>query len=267
MKFAPQHWGLGPNYEVDELQEKKGFVIGIELEIESIISNDNLVLKNLYNVYIDKDHSLRNNGYEYKFPPMDMETCIEAFKDTHKKLKLGKDPFSDRTSIHVHVNCRDLSAIQLRELVLKYALVEPLFFNFVGDVRKNSIFCVPLNYTYLPDVYKKEIANMVKEWHKYTAFNIVPLGQFGTMEFRHLFGTADVTVFTTWLKAIRDLFNIVRENPEQSILSDLAAGATAAELAKQICPTFAAEYSSNHLNVLLQNNLLDVKLASGGFYK
>lgn len=266
MSFVINHWGHGPS-KADIIQKDTGFCVGVELEIESIKNYGNLQENNTYDIVIDKDHSLRNNGHEFKTPPLSFDDAVKAFIDVHDKVAIGKDAFSDRTSIHVHVNCRDLEAVQLREIVLLYALLEPLYFNFVGEVRKNSIFCVPLNYTYLPDVYKKDITNMVKEWHKYTAFNIVPLGQFGTIEFRHLFGTGNTKIFVTWLNAIRDLFNFIREHKGFSILSILADGVSAADIAKTVCPTLTTGTSSTFLNDLLKNNLLDVKLASGGFYK
>lgn len=267
MSWAVEQYELSSFSPADKVQTETGFCCGVEYEIEHIISASKLNDNNIFGINIDKDHSLRNNGHEFKTPPLSFDNSLKAFDEVHAKVEYGNTAFTDRTSIHVHVNCRDLEPQSLREVVLCYALVEPLFLEYVGNVRKNSIFCVPLNYTYLPDIYKKSIDQMIKEWHKYTAFNIVPLKQFGTMEFRHLFGTNNKEVFRKWLTAIRNVFDFIRNNPEFSILQELNQGETAATLARQICPTFSSGKTDFYLNETLKNTLLDVKLAGGGFYK
>ena len=44
--------------------------------------------------------------------------------------------------------------------------------------------------------------NNIYNWNKYTALNLKPLNQHGTIEFRHLYGTWDKKVIITWTNLI-----------------------------------------------------------------
>lgn len=260
-----KQFGLESNYHIPP--GSKEFYCGCEFEIESVvkISED---VKALFGIEVD--NSLRNNGREFKTLPIDFGTAINLFDILHKGLSLGKDPFSDRTSIHVHVNVRQFEPTQLRQMVLCYALLEPLFFHFVGEERKNSIYCVPLNYTYMPSIYKDDLAGMRKKWHKYTAFNLKPIAAepdspgLGTVEFRHLYGTADKKVFSKWLTAIHNLYTFINNTPNFNIIEEIKTGKSAAQFAKQIIPTLAFGLADFQINEMCKDTMLDVKLSVGG---
>jgi hypothetical protein len=241
----------------------KDFVCGCEFEIEDILSFGDVE----HYTDIVNDGSLRD-GKEFRTHPCTYEKTIELFTRLHSTLKLGKQPFSERTSIHVHVNIRELELPQARQLILLYALFEPLFFEYVGHTRKNSIFCVPLNYTYLPSIYKQSAIHLKEKWHKYTAFNIVPMGPgpeapgFGTVEFRHLYGTNNVEVFQTWLSAIKELYIAIALNPGFNILKAIEGDIV--ELAHATIPTLARRHSAEYIREICADTLLDVKLSGGG---
>lgn len=244
----------------------KQFIAGIEYEIEAIEGYGDIGQEGIFT--IETDHSLRNNGREFKTIPMSFQKHLEAFKSLHRRLLLNNNPFSERTSIHVHVNVRELEINQVRQLILCYALLEPLFFEFVGETRKNSIFCVPLNYTYLPNLYKGTTQTMHEKWHKYTAFNILPLNGFGTVEFRHMYGTNDFEKFHTWLKSLKELYDFIVENDSFDLIKELERGgghlSGLSTIAQAIVPTLTEGFSPAELNVLLEDTLLDVKLSVGG---
>ena len=249
--------------------DKEEFICGCEFEIESVKSQiDHPAIQ------IVEDHSLRNSGYEYKTSPNNYKTTLELFDFIHKNLKLGAEPFSHRTSIHVHVNVRNLPVATVRQLVLAYALFEPVFFKFVGPEREHNIFCVPLSFTTMPSLYKKDIKYMHGAWHKYTAFNILPLGMgknsdhgLGTIEFRHLYGTNNREVFQKWLLALKQLYDFFNENRDFDVTNALEKGETPASLLHTIIPIFAKEYEGTPINSLCQDSLLDVKLSCGGLAK
>lgn len=241
------------------------FICGVEYEIESIKE------QRAEGFFVEVDNSLRNNGLEFKSPPHTYEESLAGFKYLHGSIKTGPNPFSDRTSIHVHVNCSQLTPKEVREFILLYALFEPIFFEFVGPVRQGSIFCVPLYYTYLPSQYKGDIKKMHAAWHKYTAFNICPLGPgkdgtqaLGTIEFRHLYGTDNYEVFETWLSAIKELYEYIATTDNFSIIEQLKAGDTPYALLCKAIPTFAKKYSQALVNHLCEDTIIDVKLSTGG---
>jgi hypothetical protein len=245
------------------------FLCGTEYEIEDVKANG----INSPFLHTAVDNSLRNNGIEVKTNPVSFEQSLELFDVVHSQLKLGKEPFTDRTSIHVHINIQALSLEEVRQLVLTYALFEPLFFKFVGPIRQGSIYCVPLSYTYLPSHYKQPIQELWKRWQKYTAFNISPMcaGKdgvegLGTIEFRHLYGTGDKKVYQTWLSAIKELYTFIEQNDGFNIIKEIERDLSPKDLLAHIIPTFYTLYKDD-VNSLCVNSLLDVKLSTGGLTK
>ena len=266
MTTIQQYYGL---YQNDYIPTgSKEFYCGCEFEIESIKKIPDILKKHFI---VDVDHSLRNNGHEFKTFPVTYDKALELFKMLHQHLVLSDayDPFSERTSIHVHVNVAHFETEQLRQMVLAYALLEPLFFHYVGDVRKGSIFCVPLNYTYMPSVYKQPLDKMVEKWHKYTAFNLMPIKPqpdapgLGTVEFRHLYGTSDPAVFTTWLTAIKQLYTWFVVNPTYNVIDAISSGETPYSLATKMIPMLAV-LGPTATNEMCKDTMLDVKLSVGG---
>jgi hypothetical protein len=261
MTTIRDHFELGMPSDVSRFKPRE-FITGVEYEIEAIKGFGNL--QEQMCLAIVEDNSLRNNGREIKTSPMTYEEQLGWFKTIHSQLNLGKDPFSDRTSIHVHVNVRDLTLPEVRQLILCYALLEPLFFEFVGPVRKGSIFCVPLNYTYIPSLYNKPVQGLIEKWHKYTAFNILPMSSFGTVEFRHMYGTGDFELFRHWLTAIRELYTFIESSKDFDLIKALEKGLSTYDLAISIVPILANLHSKANIIELLNDTLLDVKLSVGG---
>lgn len=189
--------------------QAKEFIAGVELEIEDVQN-----FKKDIEWAIENDGSLRNNGKEFISPPLDRASLVKGFKDIHAALvhdKKNPKPFTERTSIHVHVNCLDLTQHQTRSIIMWYALFEPIFFAMVSPNRRNNIHCVGLDQTLVSEHYRRTIPIMVQKWSKYTALNVLPLKPQGTIEFRHMEGHADADRFADWLLILENLWQYGRE--------------------------------------------------------
>jgi hypothetical protein len=237
-----------------------GPLFGLELEIEDILGwkEDNFIGSH---VDVVNDGSLRNNGKEFILPPFSYSDCINGFNSVHAELNLGIKPFSERTSIHVHVNCSNLTVKEILAFIHLYIITEPLWMKFVGPKRANSIFCVPLYTTTLPLYYNRGLKVMHGNWHKYTAFNILPLSKLGTIEFRHLYGTSDAYVFTTWLSAINELMKYVRSTPDFNVIDILMKDNIVNIARKLFTPEFLHNMYDDEINELCNPTMLDLKLA------
>jgi len=172
--------------------------IGIEVETENI--KDDAFINHFW--YSKEDNSLRNYGIEFTSKPLTMEEIEPALNYLVNQLSIKNKPdMSPRTSIHVHVNCRKFTWEQIKTITLLYAIFEHHFYNIVGKNRENSIFCVPLYKTeYLNTLFNIKIDNIT--WSKYCGINLLPLIQFGTIEFRHLYGTLDINTILRWIDNI-----------------------------------------------------------------
>jgi hypothetical protein len=243
---------------------KNGFLIGCEFEVEGIAHFDQTWL-NTHGVAMTEDPSLRQyqgRAYEFITKPITQEKAVEIHDNLYNKGKLefAGDPTSDRCSIHVHVNFSDLTMAKTRQFILLYALLEPLFFQMTDETRQNNIYCVPLSFTPLNKYYPYEnLGMLVERWSKYTAFNLLPLGKQGSIEFRHLQGTANNAVFAGWVEAIHRLYKVNNQVLLHPGFDQEMIEAIAQKVFGNILP--ASELSGNTLLKKLENTYLDVKLA------
>lgn len=197
--------------------------VGIEVEVEGVLNNSSIEMLEVdedgntrflwRNV---EDGSLRNNGREFVSLPVKGDNIPFALDVLSKHLKTNTHckghEFSDRTSVHIHMNALDLTIEQTMNVMLTYIIVEPLLYKFCGGSRHKNIFCVPLNQTSLAGYIQEVISHgltgrsdyfaCINSWKKYTGFNMRPLRTQGTIEFRHMVGTMDVDKLLLWINLI-----------------------------------------------------------------
>jgi hypothetical protein len=242
-------WGIGGGIYADH------FIAGVELEIESIADYVTLPMWK-----VETDGSLRNEGREFISPPLNRTSLVEDFKEIHATLEHFNEfpKFSERTSIHAHINCLDLTQQQTKSIVLWYALFEPVFFLLVDPARRNNIHCVGLDQTMLSDHYKKSFPLLVSKWSKYTALNLKPLETQGTIEFRHMEGHDDAIRFGNWLQVLESLWEYGKNNIlTKHSLSDEAV----LKAFDAIFATHPIHSIRGNVKELVSDNLVDIKLA------
>ena len=186
------------------------FIAGVELEIESF---DHASFPHGWK--LEEDGSLRNHGMEIISCPSTLDNLVDGFSFVHGNSIFfsEEEKFSPRTSIHVHVNCLNQTMDETKNIILWYALFEPVFFAMCDPARRHNIHCVGLEQTILSEYYKRSLSYMVGKWSKYTALNIKPLETQGTIEFRHMEGHDDVGRFAEWLTTIKNLWTLGQEVP------------------------------------------------------
>ena len=197
-------------------------IIGIEVEAENIIYMDPNITLGWWSIH--DDSSLRNNGKEFKSFPMSCQYAFPALEFLFKYLNSNID-FSKRTSIHIHVNMRGLTISQLASIFITYVAVENLLFKFAGLHRRSNIYCVPISETDLldsqPSDWEGILANLGNTWHKYSALNLLPLINMGTIEFRHLPGVSDVNKICQWVSLIVNLKLIGQKTAYKDLLNQI----------------------------------------------
>lgn len=248
-------FGTGGHYAT-----KSGFIASLECELEGI-RNPTV---SVYGFVGKKDGSLRNNGYEYVSDVgRDREALLETFKGLHRSLTFfeKEDPFSHRTSTHVHVNVSPMDIAHVKNMLLLYALFEEFFFSMVKPYRRDNIHCVPLTDTYLPKDYGKPFDTLVGKWSKYTAFNIKPVGQFGSVEFRHLHGTGDAEELNTWLHVLENLWKLCQKvKINQDTIADPGTRTEWFDLL--FFPSSSVMSLRGSMPNIIRNSLIDVKFST-----
>lgn len=199
-------------------------MVGIEIEVENITTS----LHPLAYWDIKTDGSLRNNGVELVSVPLQIKQVQLALEHVYNVLTANNKPdFSNRTSVHIHVNCRDLTQNQIYNFILLYALFEKHFYSLAGNKRMNSIFCVPLFRTNQLNVLDNVVYGLSSNWHKYCGINLLPLYQnqvtqgYGTIEFRHLYGTSNQREILEWINDIMCLRKYACEVSKDDLLKNI----------------------------------------------
>jgi hypothetical protein len=212
--------------------------VGIEVEIENVryeFSSDGpMSPNNSYFIgcdnngslpylhehwYIVRDNSLRN-GVEFIFNgPKKGPAIIKSLSDLKKFFRVFRREgrpvrASDRCSIHVHLDVRDLDEIELNRLIMIYVLVERLLFAYVSPSRLKNNYCRPvtdssfkhilnsINTKANPSEFNDAISVIRSNCDKYSALNLLPIQSYGTVEFRHHQGTDDMDEVLDWVNIL-----------------------------------------------------------------
>lgn len=235
------------------------FIAGLECEIECIPASKHTSFGHFQ---CKEDHSLRNNGWEYVSAPLERDALINQFVDLQKWLKLDpkKPAFSERTSVHVHVNVSSLTLKQAKNMLLLYALYEEPFFSMVKPERRTNIHCVPLTETHLPGRYNANIMVLRDIWSKYAATNLTRLSDLGTIEFRHHHGTSNAEEITTWIKVLDNLWSLSRQVviDEESLSNPTRIYSWFDAIFN---PSQKTMMLGGQLHNIIQNSLIDVKFS------
>lgn len=185
---------------------------GIEVEVEGVN------LPQLNNGYwsTHEDGSLRGEAHEY------VTKGAVAFENIGKALKSLNNSFerkgsvlnlSFRTSVHVHMNVREIDVNKIGAIIYTYYLYEELLVQFCGADRIGNRFCLRLRdseeiVTTVINAFKDDFKRLDPNQLKYSALNLAPIRSYGSLEFRAMRGTVDVETLTTWISLLNCLKNI-----------------------------------------------------------
>ena len=213
-------------------------IIGIEIETENILYE--YFVTHFWNV--KEDHSLRNNGVEFTSKPLEQIEIEPALHYLKRQLEVKNKPdMSPRTSVHIHVNCRDFTWDQIKTIILLYSIFEHHFYNIAGKNRENSIFCVPLYKTeFIKNLLNSNLEHLI--WSKYCGINILPLMNFGTIEFRHLYGTLDPLTILEWIDNIGCLISYATKTNFKNLVNKIENMNSDSSYAKLYTTIFGEKY-------------------------
>lgn len=251
-----EYLGLNPvnpytNSKATELQcADPSLLMGLELEIENVPNWEDMGVAGVTSV---EDGSLRNNGREFLTKPATFSVAYNILHRFFEKNKLTADNYSERTSVHVHANCQDLTKEQLAAVCMLYQVFEKLFYAFIGEERDRNIFCIPwdqtlITYSTIDAVLGAKGIHSLKSWQKYTGLNLLPLFSLGTIEFRHMAGTNDLEKIAVWMNLIGSLFAYARKHPINDIKDTLV----------NLNSTSAYEDTTHRVFTFWTKHLLDV---------
>lgn len=188
-------------------------ILGVEIEVENLPRGIGYYEDLLHPAWgVKTDNSLRGAAAEFITNPMRAEELLPTLRRFYEATGFTQQNFTDRCSIHVHANVQDFTVDQLACLTLMYQTVEDIFFEFVGQYRDTNLYCIPwsqcrMSYKIVPRMFRGDghFVECLRGWQKYTALNLLPVTVQGTVEFRHMHGSADLEKIKTWVLLISNL--------------------------------------------------------------
>ena len=213
-----------PVYKSKLVEGDSEQLAGVEIETEEVratAGDYQSMLGRLWNV--KTDGSLRGAAFEFVSRPCAIKSLIPELEVFYKKTQFTEANYSDRCSVHVHTNVLDMTPDQLASLCLLYSVMEEVLFKFVNTYevgnrvpsRDTNLYCVPwsqcrMNYGVVNRLFTLDGLGL-RNWQKYTALNLVPVRNIGTVEWRHMHGTANTKKLSIWINMIDSLLTYAKK--------------------------------------------------------
>jgi hypothetical protein len=204
-----------------------------------------------------EDGSLRN-GIEFVSRPLSTDQVPQAIERLWPGVVPRHAAPSGRTGVHIHASCLGLNTDHVLKIARYYALLEPVMFSIAGASREENIFCIPW---YRGDDEAKRVYGVLSNEQaaskhrtamfvhrrpptcKYSALNITPLVNFGTIEFRHAPTYDNREDATAWYNAVRAIY-LTHKRKEDPLEFWRESGPEAVAAA-----VFGEDVASRHVNL------------------
>lgn len=224
-------------------------LVGLELEVENLPNGYDWYVTNAGAFWtVAEDGSLRPRGQAWEFisKPAQLGLAMMETRLLFEKMKWTDANYSDRCSIHVHTNVQDFTKEQMANLSMVYPVFEAVLFEFVnhykkreeqGYCRDTNLYCIPwsdcrMNRNFITRFFDDPNgfignADAVRRfggrtnWQKYTALNLLPVADKGTVEWRHMHGTADMDKLSIWLNMIGSIMRFCKEQSFDDIVKTI----------------------------------------------
>ena len=179
------------------------------------------------------DNSLRNYGIEYVLKePVSFEKAMEAldeFDSMTKNVEFLYEP--PACSVHVHMNIQSLEISQIGNLVTLWTLFENILIEFCGESRRSNLFALPMRcaekshenfMSFFNSFEEGQLKVSIDEYTmKYGALNLAPVLSRGSLEFRSMRGTTDISVLQKWIMVLNDLREAAKRYDKPTDILDI----------------------------------------------
>lgn len=181
--------------------------VGIEIEVEG---------ENIHppmNKYWRGEHdgSLRGNCLEYVLRHPVSRDEVNDTLCTLQRLWTENNTVikeSNRAGVHVHINVQEESLNTLGAFICLYYSFESLLMKFCGKEREGNLFCLRVKDaenvidTLLSILRQKYLRGLRTDKIRYASLNLKAIAQYGSLEFRGMRSTSDLSLIELWAKLL-----------------------------------------------------------------
>ena len=189
--------------------------IGVEAELEHAYGVDEYRGHLLERV---SEGSLHQDGVEFIFSyPLKGDLITTALKELEELYKPCPPTTGNNTSLHVHVDVRDLTFKQLWKFIMLYTMFEVPLFKYSSPDRMDNIFCVSSKDARIKVRRYNELLRFVKKGDfnnflrhadvsgRYSSMNVQSVAKFGSLEFRGHKGEWQKEPILKWVNLLMGL--------------------------------------------------------------
>lgn len=184
--------------------------VGVEAELERTRG------KQISGLWLTKaDGSLHDDGLEYVFSyPLYGQDIVDALHILEQEFSANPPSVGVDTSLHVHVDVRDLTSEQLGKMILLYIIYEQVLFNYCAPEREDNVFCLSVErQKSLLSMYNQLYSALLRgetggmrlgtgQMPRYMGMNVSSINKFGTLEFRGHRGEWRAAPILRWINIL-----------------------------------------------------------------
>lgn len=189
--------------------------VGVEIEVEG----HNLPIAEKY-WRNEHDGSLRGaENREYVLAkPSTLNQLKMALKYLDIKYKECNSVVDDsvRAGVHVHVNVQTLNMVELYNFMTLYIILEEALVKWCGPDREGNLFCLRtmdadyLIYRLAQAAQTRDFRHLIDDNLRYGSMNVKALGTYGSLEFRAMRGTRDLSLIQLWAEVLVNLREVAK---------------------------------------------------------
>lgn len=191
--------------------------IGLEIEVEGRWLP---VLRKYWRT--DRDGSLRGEeSAEYVLArPSSLPEVGTALEYLANRYEVSGSRIDDtiRAGVHVHINCQQLTMLELYNFFTLYLVLENVLIKYCGEYREGNLFCLRcqdaefLLYTLIQAAKDKTfLLSFHNDDLRYASMNVKALGDYGSLEFRAMRSTKDLNAILKWVKILLNLREVAKK--------------------------------------------------------
>jgi hypothetical protein len=141
--------------------------------------------------------------------PIKREHLNKALDEAYKYLEEAQCRDSHNCSVHVHINCQQLTIKEIVTFASLYYILEPLLLEVCGRHRQGNLFCLSIlnasGSSFALENISKGIFDIDINAHKYAALNLGALLKYGSLEFRAMRFPITQKEMTRWVKILLEI--------------------------------------------------------------
>lgn len=175
------------------------------------------------------DHSLRgdeqgeyvlNKAIDFKDVPQSLNKLWECFEAAKTKFD-----DSNRTSVHIHLNCQRWHLNRLAAFAATYFILEEVLTEWCGEHRVGNLFCLRAKdaeaiVTWMKKFIQMDGMSELPDGLHYSGFNVHALPKFGSIEIRTLRGVSNPNVIQDWVKIFERLYTLSKDFKDPTEICD-----------------------------------------------